>query len=194
MDVSYEASEDDMSRRSSGRQQRRTLQFRSTSLTRPQLEIPPTASASAAHLTRSHSVSRSALCEASHRSPCRRPTSSHSFRASTRRIVTARIPSLEDDFEFDYISTRIGRRNPLLAKVSTSANSSMRRKKHPLLGKIGQAKSTSGGRNWMQLKHLFSTTKTSQDEPPVELVRHYTLYTVVGDLTCWAIKQTLVKF
>ena len=70
----------------------------------------------------------------------------------------------------------------------------MRRKKHPLLGKIGQAKSTSGGRNWMQLKHLFSTTKTSQDEPPVELVRHYTLYTVVGDLTCWAIKQTLVKF
>jgi hypothetical protein len=50
------------------------------------------------------------------------------------------------------------------------ASSSLRRKRHPLLGKIGPAKSTSGGRNWMQLKHFFSTAKTSQDEP-VELVR-----------------------
>ncbi len=165
-----EASEDDLSRRSSGRYaRRRPYKIRSTSLTRPQLEIPPSA-ASAAPLTRSHSVSRTALCDACGRSPCRRPQSSHSFRTSIRRLPTTRIPSLEDDYEFEYISTRIGRRNPLLAKVSSSANSSIKRKRHPLLGMIGQAKSTSGGGNWMQLKHLFSATKTSQDEP-VELVR-----------------------
>ena len=166
LDVSYEVSEEDLSRRSGGLHRHgRPPNVRSTSLTRPQLGIPAT-------LTRSYSVSRSALVDASGRSPCRRPVSSNSFRAvgavHARRFPVARIPSPED--EFDYISTRIGRRNPLLAKVSTSANASLRRKKHPLLGKIGQAKSTSGGRNWMQLKQMFSVTRHSEDEP-VELVR-----------------------
>ena len=170
--MEYEASEDDLSRRSSGRlTRRRPYGIRSTSLTRPTLEIPATSPRSASQLTRSHSVSRTALCDASGRSPCRRPMSSHSFRTSSRRLpTTTRIPSLEDDYEFDYISTRIGRRNPLLAKVSCSASNSIKRKRHPLLGKIGQAKSTSGGGNWMQLKHLFSATKMTHEEP-VELVR-----------------------
>ena len=169
MDISYEVSEEDLSRRSiaNRRSNARPLTVRSSSLTRPQLEIPST-------LTRSHSVSRSALVDAYGRSPVRRPPSAHSFRPighiPPRRCGgVTRIPSPED--EFDYISTRIGRRNPLLAKVSTSANNSFKRKRHPLLGKIGQAKSTSGGRNWMQLKTIFSARHPGEEH--VELVRHH---------------------
>jgi len=144
----------------------RPLTLRSSSLTRPQLEIPSST------LTRSHSVSRSALVDAYGRSPVRRPPSAHSFRPighfPPRRCGgVARIPSPDD--EFDYISTRIVRRNPLLAKVSTSANNSLKRKRHPLLGKIGQAKSTSGGRNWMHLKSIFSAKNAEEEH--VELVR-----------------------
>ena len=163
MDISYEVSDEEPSTsRHSNNRHFRPPNFRSSSLTRPRLDVP-------SPLTRSHSVSRSALAEAHSRLPNRRPPSATSARLPARRHI---VPPPED--EFDYISTRITRRNPLLAKVSTSANSSLKRTKHPLLGKISQARSTSGGRNWMQLKSIFVPKfgGSNLDEENVELVRH----------------------
>ena len=166
-----------MSRRSNTRHFR-PPNFRSSSLTRPQLDIP-------SPLTRSHSVSRSALVEAHSRLPHRRPPSATPARQSVRRPI---VPPLED--EFNYISTRITRRNPLLARVSTSANSSFKRTKHPLLGKISQAKSTSGGRNWMQLKSMFvHKPGSNQDEENVELVRHLYLKNIFNFLMQFALQH-----
>jgi hypothetical protein len=131
---------------------------RSSSLTRPQLTIP------SASMIRSLSVSRTALTEAAccaH--SCRMPRSTCSHRmvgqVQVRRSggVTM-VPSPAD--EFDYISTRITKRNPLLAKVNNSSSGG----KRPLLGKLGPAKSTSGGRNWMQLRKLFDQTPETHAE------------------------------
>jgi len=146
-----------------------TFHRRSISLTRPQLTLP------LGSMIRSLSVSRTALTEAAccaH--ACRRPRSScsNSNRAvgqQTRRSggVTL-VPSPAD--EFDYISTRITKRNPLLAKVNPSGSGS----KRPLLGKLGPGKSTSGGRNWMQLRKLYDKPPTSQSEEH-ELVHQTTI-------------------
>lgn len=143
-----------------------TFHRRSSSLTRPQLTIPT------ASMIRSLSVSRTALTEAAccaH--SCRMPRSSCSHRMvgqpqMRRSGGVTMVPSPAD--EFDYISTRITKRNPLLAKVNHSSSGT----KRPLLGKLGPAKSTSGGRNWMQLRKLFDQTPASRSEEH-ELVHHH---------------------